>query len=128
MILVPLIDLKSLRRVRSGWCRDFKSAALVRPHHRIRRKPRKQQEPRVAVRFEQAVAQRSVVDANRAQLPDEVHGERGYQIVLDYADTPELQQQCLDLVQAGAEMRFSYTRSLYDTYVAPEREPVAAGT
>ncbi|WP_433288085.1 TenA family transcriptional regulator [Pseudonocardia sp. CA-142604] len=50
---------------------------------------------------------------------DEVHGERGYQIVLDHADTPELQQRCLQYVRWGAEMRFSYTRALYDTYVAP---------
>lgn len=50
---------------------------------------------------------------------DEVHGERGYQIVLNHADTPELQQRCLRLVRWGAEMRFSYTRALYDTYVAP---------
>src|SRR5262245_47613616 len=28
MILVSLIDLKSLGRACSGWCRDFKSAAL----------------------------------------------------------------------------------------------------
>jgi len=27
-------------------------------------------------------------------------------------------------VQAGAEMRFSYTKSLYDTYVAPDLERV----
>ena len=26
---------------------------------------------------------------------DVVHGERGYQIVLDHADTPQLQQRCL---------------------------------
>ena len=56
---------------------------------------------------------------------DEVHGERGYQIVLDHADTPDLQQRCLELVRAGAEMRFSYTKALYDTYVAPEAAPVA---
>jgi len=56
---------------------------------------------------------------------DEIHGERGYQIVLKYADTPELQQRCLQLVRHGAEMRFSYTKSLYDTYVAPETPPVA---
>ncbi len=49
-----------------------------------------------------------------------MHGERGYQIVLDHADTPELQQRCLQYVRWGAEMRFSYTRSLYDTYVAPD--------
>src|SRR5688500_1672099 len=29
MILVPLIDLKSLTRVCSRWCKDFKSAPLV---------------------------------------------------------------------------------------------------
>jgi pyrroloquinoline-quinone synthase len=45
--------------------------------------------------------------------------------VLKYADTPELQQRCLQLVRHGAEMRFSYTKSLYDTYVAPETPPVA---
>jgi pyrroloquinoline-quinone synthase len=51
---------------------------------------------------------------------DEVHGERGYQIVLEGANTPELQQRCLDFVRWGAEMRFSYTKALYDTYVAPD--------
>ena len=54
---------------------------------------------------------------------DEIHGERGYQIVLEYANTPELQQRCLQLVRHGAEARFSYTKALYDTYVAVE-EPV----
>ena len=48
---------------------------------------------------------------------DEVHGERGYQIVLKYADTPELQQRCLEAVREAADMRFNYTKSLYDTYV-----------
>jgi len=56
---------------------------------------------------------------------DVVHGERGYQIVLDHADTVPLQQRCLQMVRWGAEMRFSYTKGLYDTYVAPELEPVA---
>ena len=55
---------------------------------------------------------------------DEIHGERGYQIVLKYADTPELQQRSLQIVRHGAEMRYSYTKALYDTYVAPEA-PVA---
>ena len=54
---------------------------------------------------------------------DEVHGERGYQIVLECANTPELQQRSLQFVRWGAEMRFAYTRSLYDTYVAPDVEP-----
>ena len=57
---------------------------------------------------------------------DEVHGERGYQIVLDHCDTPELQQRALQLVRHGADMRFSYTKALYDTYVAPDRETVPA--
>jgi pyrroloquinoline-quinone synthase len=62
---------------------------------------------------------------------DEVHGERGYQIVLDNATTPELQQRCLQFVRWGAEMRFAYTKALYDTYVAPDEDglaPVSAGT
>ena len=48
---------------------------------------------------------------------DEVHGERGYQIVLDHADTVELQQACIQICRSGADMRFSYTKALYDTYV-----------
>lgn len=51
---------------------------------------------------------------------DEVHGERGFRIVLDHADTPALQQRCLDFRSLGAEMRFAYTKALYDTYVAPD--------
>jgi pyrroloquinoline-quinone synthase len=56
---------------------------------------------------------------------DEVHGERGYQIVLDHATTPELQQRCIQVVQDGAEMRFAYTKALYDTYVAKDLDGVA---
>jgi pyrroloquinoline-quinone synthase len=56
---------------------------------------------------------------------DEVHGERGYQIVLDHATTPELQQRCIEVVQDGAEMRFAYTKALYDTYVAKDLDGVA---
>ena len=37
----------------------------------------------------------------------------------------ELQQRCLQFVRWGAEMRFSYTRSLYDTYVAPDLDGAA---
>jgi len=63
---------------------------------------------------------------------DEVHGERGYQIVLNYADTPELQQRCLDMVKEAADMRFTYTKTLYEYYVKPDlgewaEEPVPAG-
>lgn len=51
---------------------------------------------------------------------DEVHGERGFQIVLDHADTRALQQRCIKFVEWGAEMRFAYTKALYDNYVAPD--------
>jgi pyrroloquinoline-quinone synthase len=51
---------------------------------------------------------------------DEVHGERGYQIVLDHADTVELQQASIQICRFGADMRFSYTKALYDTYVRPD--------
>ena len=51
---------------------------------------------------------------------DEIHGERGYQIVLKYADTPELQQRCIEVTRDGADMRFAYTKALYDTYVAQD--------
>jgi pyrroloquinoline-quinone synthase len=50
--------------------------------------------------------------------------------VLENANTVELQQRCLQFVRWGAEMRYAYTRSLYDTYVAPDKtvsdaEPLA---
>jgi pyrroloquinoline-quinone synthase len=51
---------------------------------------------------------------------DEIHGERGFQIVVKYADTPELQQRCIEITRDGADMRFAYTKALYDTYVAPD--------
>ena len=51
---------------------------------------------------------------------DEIHGERGFQIVLNHADTPELQQRCIRAVRHGAEMRYAYTTALYQTYVAKD--------
>ncbi|HEU0196238.1 MAG TPA: iron-containing redox enzyme family protein [Nevskiaceae bacterium] len=50
-------------------------------------------------------------------VSDEIHGERGYQIVLKHATTPELQQQCLRICEVGAKMRYLYTAALYDDYV-----------
>ncbi|MEZ5219568.1 MAG: hypothetical protein R2715_23965 [Ilumatobacteraceae bacterium] len=41
---------------------------------------------------------------------------------MEHATTVELQQRCLQLVRHGAEMRFSYTKALYDTYVLPDLE------
>lgn len=57
-------------------------------------------------------------------VSDEIHGERGYQIVLAHADTPELQQRCLKICEIGAQMRLLYTTALYNDYVAADL-PVA---
>ncbi|MDQ2928568.1 MAG: iron-containing redox enzyme family protein [Caldimonas sp.] len=53
-------------------------------------------------------------------VSDEIHGERGYQIVLQHADTIDLQQRCLRICEVGAEMRLLYTTALYHDYVASE--------
>ncbi|HTB44124.1 MAG TPA: iron-containing redox enzyme family protein [Acetobacteraceae bacterium] len=50
-------------------------------------------------------------------VSDEIHGERGYQIVLSHATTPELQQRCLKICEIGAQMRLLYTTALYHDYV-----------
>ena len=53
-------------------------------------------------------------------VSDEIHGERGYQIVLQHADTVDLQQRCLRICEIGAEMRLLYTTALYHDYVAAD--------
>jgi pyrroloquinoline-quinone synthase len=53
-------------------------------------------------------------------VSDEIHGERGYQIVLEQATTPELQSRCLKICEIGAQMRLLYTTALYNDYVAKE--------
>src|SRR3989440_10672995 len=53
-------------------------------------------------------------------VSDEIHGERGYQIVLEHATTPELQARCLKICEVGAEMRLAYTTALYNEYVAKD--------
>lgn len=50
-------------------------------------------------------------------VSDEIHGERGYKIVLEHANTPELQQRCIDIVRIGADMRRSYTDALWREYL-----------
>jgi pyrroloquinoline-quinone synthase len=50
-------------------------------------------------------------------VSDEIHGERGYQIVLAHAKTVEMQQRCLRICEIGAEMRLLYTTALYRDYV-----------
>ncbi|HEX3636990.1 MAG TPA: iron-containing redox enzyme family protein [Paraburkholderia sp.] len=53
-------------------------------------------------------------------VSDEIHGERGYQIVLEHANTPALQQRCLKICEVGAQMRLLYTTALYYDYVEKE--------
>jgi len=53
-------------------------------------------------------------------VSDEIHGERGYQIVLEHARTVELQQKCLKICEIGAQMRLLYTTALYYDYVAKD--------
>lgn len=53
-------------------------------------------------------------------VSDEIHGERGYQIVLEHANTVELQQRCLKICEVGAQMRLLYTTALYNDYVSQE--------
>ncbi len=50
-------------------------------------------------------------------VSDEIHGERGYQIVLEHATTPELQKRCLKICEVGAQMRLIYTTALFHDYV-----------
>ncbi len=53
-------------------------------------------------------------------VSDEIHGERGYQIVMEHANTPELQQRCLKICEIGVQMRLLYTTGLYNDYVAKD--------
>ena len=53
-------------------------------------------------------------------VSDEIHGERGYQIVLEHANTVELQQRCLKICEIGAQMRLLYTTALYNDYVSAD--------
>jgi pyrroloquinoline-quinone synthase len=53
-------------------------------------------------------------------VSDEIHGERGYQIVLEHATTPEMQQRCLRICEIAAQMRLLYTNALYRDYVAAD--------
>jgi pyrroloquinoline-quinone synthase len=53
-------------------------------------------------------------------VSDEIHGERGYQIVLEHATTVELQQRCLKICEVGAQMRLLYTTALYNDYVSQD--------
>ncbi len=53
-------------------------------------------------------------------VSDEIHGERGYQIVLEHADTPQLQRASIEICEIGAQMRLLYTDALYRAFVEAE--------
>jgi len=45
-------------------------------------------------------------------VSDEIHGERGYQIVLEYAKTVEEQQRCIEIVKEATSMRRMYIAAI----------------
>src|SRR2546422_6291324 len=47
---------------------------------------------------------------------DEVHGERGYQIVERHSDTAERRAQALEQVRQATEMRWQYMSGLHRAY------------
>jgi len=51
---------------------------------------------------------------------DEVHGERGYQIVERHCTTPSMEAEALDAVRQATEMRWQYMTGLHRAYVLKE--------
>lgn len=51
---------------------------------------------------------------------DQVHGERGYQIVERHCATPERQAEALEAVREATEMRWQYMTGVYRAYVLKE--------
>lgn len=60
-------------------------------------------------------------------VADQEHGDRGYEIVERYAETPEQQATCVALVKEAAMMRRLYLDGLYRKFLAqPEERKLAA--
>ena len=51
---------------------------------------------------------------------DEVHGERGYQLVERHCTTPERQAEAVEQVRQATEMRWQYMTGIYRAYVLKE--------
>jgi pyrroloquinoline-quinone synthase len=51
---------------------------------------------------------------------DEVHGERGYQIVERHSTTPEKQREAAEAVREATEMRWQYMTGLHRAFVLKE--------
>ena len=58
-------------------------------------------------------------------VADTEHGERGFEIVEKYADTPALRTSCLRLVKEATAMRRLYLDGLYNKYLAAPRAQAA---
>ncbi len=59
-------------------------------------------------------------------VADEEHGERGYEILEQHADTDDKKTACLRAVREAAVMRRSYLDSLYTKFLAPGERAAAA--
>jgi pyrroloquinoline-quinone synthase len=51
---------------------------------------------------------------------DEVHGERGYEIVETYADTEGMRARAVEAVRQATEMRWQYMSGLHRAFVLKE--------
>jgi pyrroloquinoline-quinone synthase len=51
---------------------------------------------------------------------DEVHGERGYQIVERHSTTPDRQREAVEAVRQATEMRWQYMTGLHRAFVLKE--------
>ena len=51
---------------------------------------------------------------------DEIHGERGYEIVETYSTTPEARRAAVDAVRQATEMRWQYMTGLHRAFVLKE--------
>lgn len=59
-------------------------------------------------------------------VADQEHGERGFEILEQYADTPEKQANCIRLVKEATLMRRLYLDGLYNKYLAASPAQLAA--
>ena len=51
---------------------------------------------------------------------DEIHGERGYEIVEHYSTTLDMRERAVEAVRQATEMRWQYMTGLYRAYVLKE--------
>jgi pyrroloquinoline-quinone synthase len=59
-------------------------------------------------------------------VADEEHGERGFEILEQYADTDDKKRACLRAVGEATMMRRLYLDGLYNKFLAPQQQAAAA--